>query len=121
MWLNGRRLLSCETLTTEAAADLPLAIGENRLLVKIHNYTGGYSYAFAVKAENGSASLWQSIKTDFPVQAGWFERHLGGRHLAWFCAADNAAVQQEMIERAFQEAGREGDMIAASSSCSSPL
>ncbi len=105
VWLNGQKLLSREVVTTEAAVDLPLASGENRLLVKIHNYTGGYSYAFAMKGESTPASLWQAIKTDFPVQAGWFERHLDGRHLAWFRAADNASVQQAMIERSFSGSG----------------
>ncbi len=111
VWLNGRKLFSRATVTTDAAVDLPLSSGENRLLVKIHNYTGGYSYAFAVKAQSAPVLLWQAIKADFPVQAGWFERHLDGRHLAWFRAADNAAVQQQMIERSFQEAGREGEMM----------
>ncbi len=57
VWLNGRKLFSRATVTTDAAVDLPLSSGENRLLVKIHNYTGGYSYAFAVKAQRAGLAL----------------------------------------------------------------
>lgn len=111
VWLNGKKLLSRPAFTTGATASLALAEGENRLLMKIFNSGGDHSYRFVYGNGSVSAPLWQQMKTDFPLQSGWFERHAGDRHLQWFTAADPSALQRELIDRAIKELARDGEFL----------
>ena len=78
VWLNGKQLLTIMHPSGGTRVELPLAIGENRLLVKIYNVTGDKAYSFsltpntkAVRLEDTSpeAILWGLVKSDFPTPA----------------------------------------------------
>jgi formylglycine-generating enzyme required for sulfatase activity len=111
VWLNGQKLLSQGAVTNGVTADLALKAGENQLLVKIHNSGGDHSYRFAANPNKRPASIWPQVKADFPVQSGWFERHMGGRHLEWFAQSEKAGLEQDLIDRALRELGSEGDFM----------
>jgi formylglycine-generating enzyme required for sulfatase activity len=108
-WLNGQRLLSHDVPRGPGAdqdrVTLALQPGENRVLFKIHNNSGGHGFYFRL-SEFGHANVWSQIEADFPIQAGWMRRHLSGdRHLAWLMSVATTDLDQTMIKQALQELG----------------
>jgi len=74
VWLNGRQLLTIMRPSNGTAVELPLTKGENRLLAKIYNVTGGKAYSFSLtpKTKGGrpedaspEAMLWALVARDF--------------------------------------------------------
>ena len=69
VWLNGQQLFSTTAVRLPpkaTALQLKLDAGENRLLVKVHNITGGKAYYFSTeKATN------QGKRRDDPVTLAW--------------------------------------------------
>lgn len=80
VWLNGEKLISQDVPRGPGAdqdkADLKLKPGDNHLLLKIVNRTGGWGYYFALRPGRGSASsdpthvarvnrLWAKVRADF--------------------------------------------------------
>jgi len=113
VWLNGEKLLSNDVARGPGAdqdrVTLELKAGENRLLLKIYNQGGGHGFYFGVGESKPLPGLWQQIEKDFPVRTGWMKRHLSQeRHLAWFHSGESTDLEREMIDRAIQELGRDG-------------
>ncbi len=74
VWLGDQLVGTVPGVSRGAAVELPLAKGENRLLVKYHNNTGGKGYSFALTKDtkNGpsqdnspEAILWGLVERDF--------------------------------------------------------
>ncbi len=74
VWLNDKLVGTVPKVSRGTAVKLPLAAGENRLLVKYHNNTGGKgcSFSLTAKTQNGSGEdnspagiLWGLIERDF--------------------------------------------------------
>jgi len=74
VWLNGKQLLTVMRPSNGTAVELPLTKGENRLLAKIYNVTGGKAYSFSLtpKTKGGrredaspEAMLWALVARDF--------------------------------------------------------
>jgi len=74
VWLNGQLIHALSAVSRDAAVQLPLKSGDNRLLVKYHNNTGGKGYSFSLtKGSKNNASkdtsptgiLWGLVKRDF--------------------------------------------------------
>jgi len=74
VWLNGQLVSSCEGVPRDREVKLPLKAGENRLLVKLYNVSGGKGYSFSLtknsrpgqRNENDPESiLWRSLARDF--------------------------------------------------------
>ncbi len=74
VWLNGRQLLTVMRPSNGTAVELPLDQGENQLLLKVYNVTGGKAYSFSltpnVKGGNSNdnspeALLWTLVTRDF--------------------------------------------------------
>ncbi|MBN2139216.1 MAG: SUMF1/EgtB/PvdO family nonheme iron enzyme [Sedimentisphaerales bacterium] len=82
VYLNGGRVLSNNVPRgpgpNQDKADLPLKPGENQLLLKIYNRTGGHGYYFSTSPEPGRAAdsprlqrrdgLWKLVARDFPSE-----------------------------------------------------
>ncbi len=70
VWLNGEQLLTVMHPSSGTGVELPLAQGENRLLVKIYNVTGGKAYSFSLTPNTkGGRSRGHQSRGD-PVGAG---------------------------------------------------
>ena len=74
VWLNGKQLLTIMHPSGGTGVELALATGENRLLVKVYNVTGGKAYSFSLtpNAKGGlieetgpEAILWALVARDF--------------------------------------------------------
>ena len=74
VWLDGKPLLTVMRPSGGTGVELPLKMGENRLLVKIYNVTGGKAYSFSLtpKTKGGrpkdagpEAILWTLVARDF--------------------------------------------------------
>jgi len=117
VWLNGKKLISNNAARGVTAnsdrADLALKAGENHLLLKIYNTGGNHGFYFSADAgkDGGLSQLWKQIATDFPLEAGWMKGHLSGeKYLQWF-VADDVELEKEMIGRALQELGKDGQWM----------
>jgi len=80
-WFNGKKLISNDVPRGAAAnqdqAKLALVAGENKLLFKIHNQTGGCGFYFSTDPQGGGKveapgaklreGLWDLVRRDFPL------------------------------------------------------
>lgn len=117
VWLNGTKLLSRDVLRTAApnqdVVELPLAEGENRLLLKVYNAGGGCGFFFSLLDDPASA-LWRRIEQDFPVEAAWMHRdNPDNSHLAWLTLPENGDLQKRMIARILDQAGDAAEPLRA--------
>ncbi|MBI2301336.1 MAG: hypothetical protein HYU66_20705 [Armatimonadetes bacterium] len=84
LFLNGQKVLSQDVprgcAPNQVTLKLDLRAGENRLLYKIVNITGGYAFYFSTEADPGDiggkrrAELWDLLARDFAADAeamGW--------------------------------------------------
>jgi len=77
VWLNGKKLISNDVprgpAPNQDIAPLPLQPGENHLLLKVTNITGGYGFYFSTSPEPGvhdprreaREGLWDLVQRDF--------------------------------------------------------
>jgi len=77
VWFNGNRLLAKDVPTFSPASGgtlkLDLKPGENRLLLRVNNITGGYSFYFSIaglarhrqQGERERQQLWSLLRRDF--------------------------------------------------------
>ncbi len=107
VWLNGTLLLARDVPRTVAPdqdmVDLPLQAGDNLLLVRIYNISGGCGFYFA-PAGDPTARLWNQIKADFPLETSLMERDLQGiSPLQWFVVPDARPLLRNLILHAMGE------------------
>ena len=118
VWLNGAKVHSKDVprgVTVDAdRVPLELKAGENQLLLKIHNNSGGHGFAFSANPAQSAvgALVWQQLEKDFPIHANWMRQYASGeRYLAWFRSADSVELEQEMIGRAIRDLGPDGPSL----------
>jgi formylglycine-generating enzyme required for sulfatase activity len=75
VWLNGRLMDSQVGVPRDRAVELPLEPGENTLLLKLYNVTGGKGYSFSTtpdlapgdgRQDSPNAIIWTLVERDFP-------------------------------------------------------
>lgn len=128
LWLNDQKLLSHDVprgpAPDQEQVTLKLQAGENRLLFKIHNNSGGHGFYFR-GGDAAHAGVWEKLEADYPAQTGWLRRHLsGGGHLQWLSAchvsdaagsdsptAETTALEQRMIRQALGELGADAGLF----------
>jgi len=110
VWLNSEKILSRDA-ARGAAPDqdrvvVHLRPGENRLLLKIHNNTGGHAFYFSLQKDPVQA-LWRRLEKDFPREAAWMKQDLPrGTHLGWFKAAGNGAdLSKKLVTDLLEDLG----------------
>ncbi len=112
VWLNGENIL---TSIKESGlkkdrhlVELELESGTNELLVRIFNWRGRSDFYFS-GSPNPALVLWEKIKKDFPIEAGWLEKDLAEQGPeAWFTDRDNAELENKMITSVLSTIGRAG-------------
>ncbi len=115
LWLNGQKVHSHDVPRgpgpDQDRLRLNLQAGENRLLFKIHNNSGGHGFYFRL-GQLSFAAVWNQLEADFPRQSGWVRQHLpGGRHLEWLSAAAPADLPQQMIQQTLRELGGDARLL----------
>jgi formylglycine-generating enzyme required for sulfatase activity len=115
VWLNGAEVLAQDVprvvAPDQASAALNLKQGENHLLLKIYNRTGGHAFYFASDVDP-VPGLWSSVAKAFPAEAAAMKRDLPNNgHLAWFNKAGDVSVEKKIIECALAELGAAGDPV----------
>jgi len=114
VWINGTKLLSNDVPRSAAPAqdrtELPLKAGENALLLKIYNRTGGHGFYFS--ADDPALPLWRRVAQDFPVEAGWVARDAArGADSRLIGDVDITAQISQMINRALDASGEIGGAV----------
>jgi len=75
VWFNGEKVISNDVPRVAAPnqdkAALSFKQGENKVLMKIFNRSGGHAFYFAVTDERLD-TIWRQITADFPLQTQWF-------------------------------------------------
>ncbi|MCB1126028.1 MAG: hypothetical protein KDM81_06005, partial [Verrucomicrobiae bacterium] len=75
LWLNGRCIAGHVGVPRDQPVELPLEAGENALLLKLYNVTGGRGYSFSTtpnaaprrdRADDPESMLWALVARDFP-------------------------------------------------------
>ncbi len=117
VWLNGAKIHSLDVPRGPGAdqdrVQLNLNAGENRLLVKIYNRTGGHGFYFSL-IEDPIAIVWKQIERDFPQESGWMKRDLPNKaHLAWLASPGETSLERQMIGRIVNETGPAGRELQA--------
>jgi len=115
VWLNGAKVLSHDVARSASPdadkIDLPLAAGENRLLLKVYNANGGCGFYFSFQ-DDPAASVWEQIERDFPIEAAWLTRdNPNDLQLAWFSLPENEEAQKGMISHALDNGGDLGEPL----------
>ncbi len=109
VWLNGAKIHSKDVPRLAApdsdVIDLPLAAGENTLLVKIYNATGGSGFYFGL-AGDPAAGLWADLGGKFPAETAWAQKDANPAELAlWLSTPDNRDITKAVLSRAIGKAG----------------
>ncbi|MCX7045825.1 MAG: SUMF1/EgtB/PvdO family nonheme iron enzyme, partial [Candidatus Sumerlaeota bacterium] len=115
VWLNGQKILSKDVPRGAEAdqdrATLDLKAGENQLLMKIYNISGGHGFYFSAGEQSVSA-VWQQIEKDFPLAAQWMRDDFpNGGYLSWFGQAGAADMEQKMIQKSLDDLGGKGQNL----------
>jgi formylglycine-generating enzyme required for sulfatase activity len=114
VWLNGKQLLAKDVPRGPGAnqdmVTLDFQQGQNELLLKVFNNSGGHGFFFTLTPSDlpsdPRAVAWQSVERDFPAQAAWMRRYLGGnQHLQWLTTAETTDLERRMLEQAIRAAG----------------
>jgi alpha-mannosidase len=75
IWLNGRRVFCREAMRPCVPDDdsvmVDLALGYNRLLVKVEQYGGGWGFAMRVASPGGAPAEGVAYELDDPLGKGW--------------------------------------------------
>jgi formylglycine-generating enzyme required for sulfatase activity len=115
VWLNGKCVLSRDVprgvAPDQDRAPLDLVEGENRLLMKVFNISGGHGFYFRL-TQDPVARLWEQIAQRFPVECERMESDLArGLHLEWFRGAADERISERMVASVLAETGvAEGDL-----------
>jgi formylglycine-generating enzyme required for sulfatase activity len=100
VWLNGRKIHSNSAsrgvTPDEDKLALDLKAGENRLMVKIFNVSGGCGFFFNVGIAP-PADLWPKLEKDFPAQTAWLKRDTDRKIESWLGSRDSVAVEKSLI------------------------
>lgn len=117
LWLNGEQLLSQNVARGPAPdqdrVELKLNAGENSLLLKIYNRTGGHAFYFAI-ADDPAFALWDRFEKDYPVEAGWLRRDLSaGARFSLMNHADGILQIPDLIGRVADACGETGPALRA--------
>ncbi|HQH51807.1 MAG TPA: SUMF1/EgtB/PvdO family nonheme iron enzyme [Candidatus Hydrogenedentes bacterium] len=109
VWFNGEKVISNDVPRVAAPnqdkAALSFKQGENKVLMKIFNRSGGHAFYFAVTDERLD-TIWRQITADFPLQTQWFEQSAGGDGpLYWFRTAGDMATEERIVNDAFDRLG----------------
>lgn len=115
VWLNDALVLSNDVARVVAPdqeqAALDLEAGDNRLLLKIYNITGGCGFYFA-PLDDPAEALWRQVKQDFPREAAMLETDLrSSSPLDWFRQADITELQRTLIRRAATRTPETGERM----------
>ncbi len=112
VWLGDRQILAVDVprgaAANQNACALELKPGENRLLMKVFNNSGGHGFYFSIRAEPFDAvpDLWKQIAADFPLECGWMRETLGeGRCFDWFHATGDVEIERALIEQRLSRCG----------------
>jgi len=107
VWLNGERLISKDVPRGPAAdqdqAPLKLRTGENHLLLKIVNRTGGWAFYFHTQPGGGTpeensrhlarvSETWAQVRGDFPAERDQWEMAVERADGIWPDAPDVADI-----------------------------
>jgi formylglycine-generating enzyme required for sulfatase activity len=110
VWFNGEKLLSNDVPRVAAPNQdrvaLSLNAGENRLLLKIFNRSGGHAFYFAL-ADPRLDALWRQMAADFPGQTQCFEQNTGSDGV-WNWFRQTSTATEERI--ATEALGRLGEL-----------
>ncbi|MEA3364834.1 MAG: hypothetical protein U9Q79_04260, partial [Candidatus Hydrogenedentes bacterium] len=109
VWFNGEKILSKDVPRVAAPnqdkAVVNLKQGDNQLLMKVYNRTGGHAFYFAITDERLDA-IWRKMVADFSRQARWFQKMTGGEGpLEWFRAGGDIAVEEGIVNAALAPLG----------------
>ncbi len=108
VWLNEKKIHSLDTPRgvgpDQDRLILPLAQGENRLLVKIFNNGGACGFYFNAGAAP-AVDVWSQLEADFPAQTAWLKRDTDGGITAWLGCREGVAGEKALIGRAVAALG----------------
>ncbi|MCR4413826.1 MAG: hypothetical protein NUV77_15510, partial [Thermoguttaceae bacterium] len=130
VWLNGRQVTLRDKLEgyarvpvakrrgwhEAALVDLPLARGENRLVVSLNKGARKGWFTTVRVSSNPAAALWAMVEHDFPrsrnrlleaVDAAWFDP-AGG----WFAHGTNTDLERQFLQAAVDGLGPDGAALA---------
>ncbi len=109
VWLNGVKVHSKDTprgaAPNQDRAALNLLQGENRLLIKIYNISGGHAFCFQLERDP-LALLWDQMTLEYAAECDRMTGDLpDDSHLDWFRAQTDAAVSPKLLNSVLVEAG----------------
>ena len=111
VWLNGKKIHSNNAARgvspDQDRVALALNAGENRLLVKIFNNSGGCGFYFSLGI-GPPANLWPQLEKDFPVQAAWLKQDTGRKLESWLAYRDSVAAEKTLISQPLATLGPTG-------------
>ncbi len=115
VWLNGAQVITRDVARLVAAdsdtVELPLVAGENKLLFKVFNQSGGCGFYFSLMGDP-LASLWTQMVGDFPVETAWLMRDASHEALlSWFINQDVKDVEKGVIGRVLGSTGDAGEPL----------
>jgi len=118
VWLNGEKVLSQDVprgvSANQNTAELKLEPGENKLLFKVFNNSGGHGFYFStdVKPFDPAPELWKKIAEDFPLESRWMVDTVGeGKCYDWFRAAGDVEIEKDLIGEALRRCGNDGEQL----------
>ncbi len=117
VWLNGEKILSNDVPRSAApdqeSLELALKEGENAVLIKIFNQTGGHGFYFSLSGDP-VGSVWQRLAADFPVECAWVDGDApNGAELALLTCDDLTLPVTWMATRAISACGEAAAALRA--------
>jgi formylglycine-generating enzyme required for sulfatase activity len=102
--LNGEQVIARDVPRIAAPnqdeVDLQLRAGENCLLLKIYNRTGGHAFFYQLE-ESPLQILCDKIAADFPREDGWFKQDAPEKSVAaWLLAEDGSGFERQILASA---------------------
>jgi len=117
VFLNGKKVHSNDVPRGPGANQdritLDLKAGDNELLMKIYNRTGGHGFYFST-GENPLLPLLRNFERDFPVESNFLKQDLGGSgYLNFIVDKDAFGTEKELVEKVLKDVGKFGDKLQA--------
>ncbi len=115
LWLNGAKVNTTDlrpgASQDASTAALALNEGENRLVLKVYNLTGSCAFYFSMQGDPVMA-IWNRIKQDFPLEAGWVEHDApDARYVEWFSLPDTTSAQEALLTQVLRDSGEAGEPL----------
>ncbi len=115
VFLNGKKIHSNDVPRGPGANQdritLDLKAGDNELLMKIYNRTGGHGFYFST-GENPLLPLWRNFERDFPIESNFLKQDLGGSAYLNFIVDKNALnTERKLVEKVLKDIGKFGDKL----------